>query len=451
MTARLAIIGGGLSGLAAAYFARQALGADAVVDIFERSERPGGILRSASVAGRQVDVGAEAFVVRRPEALALVAELGLADQVVSPTGRRPAVWANDGLHALPSPALMGIPANVAAVGNLVDDADRLHIDAERQRPMDWPPGTDMSVGDLVDDRFGPAVTARSVDPMLGGVYSSLSADIGVREAIPALAARLDAGTPNLTDAVAGLLPAATNTAPVFGAVRGGYRVVVDRLLEAAGAQWHSGIEPALMGGPGDWQVADVGYDAVIVALPAPDAASLLADTVPAVAAELGNVAMAGSAVVALALPPDSVLPENSGVLVATGESLHAKAFTFSSRKWPHYESSDATWVRASFGRFRQPIAGDDHTLIGWAAADLARICDAAGVTVDTSPLDAVVQRWPSGLPVYAPGHLASMKRVFDARPAGLGFAGASYQGVGVPACIAQARKAVDAVVSEVAF
>ncbi|GAB18303.1 protoporphyrinogen oxidase [Gordonia effusa NBRC 100432] len=447
MTVRLAIIGGGLSGLTAAYVARRTLGSDAVIDVYERDERPGGILRSASVAGRQVDVGAEAFVVRRPEAVALIAELGLADQVVSPSGHRPAVWAGERLHALPSPSLMGIPANAAAVGDLVDDSDRVRIDAERHRRLGWAPGTDMSVGELIDDRFGPAVTARSVDPMLGGVYSSLSADIGVREAIPALAARLDAGASSVTEAVTGLLPSAS-TAPVFGAVRGGYRVVVDRLAEASGAHWHCGSAPALSGVPGDWQVGGNAYDGVVVALPAPDAARLLADTVPDAAAELGKVAMAGSALVALALAPGIELPENSGVLVATGESLRAKAFTFSSRKWPHYEGSGAVWVRASFGRYTQPVTADDEMLIDWATKDLAHVCEVAGFPIDSAPIDAVVQRWPSGLPVYAPGHQASMMRVLAARPAGMGFAGAAYQGVGVPACIAQARAAVAAVVAD---
>ncbi|NMN99970.1 NAD(P)-binding protein [Gordonia sp. TBRC 11910] len=448
MTSRLAVIGGGLSGLTSAYFARLDLGADAVIDVFERTDRPGGILRAATVAGRSVDVGAEAFVVRRPEALALITELGLADQVVSPTGRRPAVWAGGRLHALPTPALMGIPADAAALGSLVDDAARARIESERTRPLAWTPGADRSVGALVDERYDPEITARSVDPMLGGVYSSLAGDIGVREALPALAARLDAGAPSLGDAVSSLLPPAGNSAPVFGAVRGGYRTVVARLLEASGARWLAGSAPELTGRPGRWCVDGVDYDAVIVALPAPDAARVLADVAPDSAAELGRVAMAGSALVALALPPDTVLPDNSGVLVGTGESLRAKAFTFSSRKWAHYSTPDAVWVRVSFGRFGQPVVVDDATLIDWATTDLAQVCRAAGAPVDAAPLDAVVQRWPAGLPVYAPGHQAAMRRALAARPAGLGFAGASYQGVGVPACIAQARAAVDAVIGE---
>lgn len=446
MSFRLAVVGGGLSGLASAYYARRDLGVDAVIDIYERRDRPGGVLKAASVAGRCVDVGAEAFVVRRPEALELIADLGLADQVVAPGNRRPAVWAGGALHRLPAPALMGIPAGADAIGGLVGAEERARIADERRRPLSWRPGADISVGELVDDRFGPAVTARSVDPMLGGVYSSLAADIGVREAIPALAARLDAGAPSLGDAVGGLLPPTPSAAPVFGAVRGGYRVVVERLVEASGARWFSGVTPRLLGTPGAWQVDGADYDAVIVALPAPDAAALLNDAVPAVAEHLRGVEMAGSALVALALAPDTVLPEHSGVLVATGEALRAKAFTFSSRKWPHLESPDAVWVRVSFGRYRQPVAADDSTLIDWATTDLTTVCDAAGARIDAQPIDAVVQRWPAGLPVYAPGHQRAMRRATAAAPATLGLAGASYQGVGVPACIAQARAAVDAVI-----
>lgn len=98
---RIAIVGGGISGLTAAYRLRRALGSDAHIDLFEATARLGGVLHTATVGDRPVDVGAEAFIVRRPEALELVTELGLADRVVSPTPRRPAVWSGSGCTRCP--------------------------------------------------------------------------------------------------------------------------------------------------------------------------------------------------------------------------------------------------------------------------------------------------------------------------------------------------------------
>lgn len=447
---RLAIVGGGISGLAAAYFARREFGPDATIDIVDRAERPGGTLRSVMLAGHPFDVGAEAFVVRRPEALELITELGLADQLVSPIGRRPVVFSGDQLHALPAPSLMGIPVDADAATGLATAGDLDRMRSEPATPFAWTSGTNTSVGDLVGERFGLSVVARAVDPMLGGVYSSLAADIGVREALPALAAKLDAGVSNLTDAVRGLVPAQSDPAPVFGALRGGYRVLVDRLVEASAAQWHSTTERVeLTRHSRGFAVDGVGYDAVIVALPAPAAAAVVSAIAPDVATQLETVHMAGSAVAALALPPDTQLPDNSGVLVASDSSLRVKAFTFSSLKWGHFPV-DAVLVRASFGRFGQPVTASDAELIDWAVADLARVCETSGRSAPGLPVDAVVQRWPAGLPVYAPGHATAMKRALDARPARLGLAGAAYSGVGVPACIGQARSAVRAVVADVA-
>ncbi|MGW0451661.1 protoporphyrinogen oxidase [Gordonia sputi] len=463
MTIDVAVVGAGISGLTAAFRLRQRLGPDARIDLYEAGERTGGILKTVDVGadGRGsvlVDVGAEAFIVRRPEALGLVTELGLADRVVSPTGRRPALWACGRLHDMPRPALMGIPATPDAVAGLVDPADLERMRAEPDRPLEWAPGTDVSVGDLVAHRFGPSVVSRSVDPMLGGVYSSLAADIGVREALPALAAQLDAGAPSLTAAVGALLANPTTTGPVFGTLIGGYRVLVEALLDAArpdlrtcaavtdvrrnGSRWalFTGDRPA---------ATDASYDGVVLSTPCWMTGHMLRREAPDAASTLLAVERARSVVVSITLAPDTALPDNSGVLVATGEDLRAKAFTLSSRKWAHLgEPGELLSVRASFGRYRQSIPdedvepGIDDRLRDWALADLDRVCAAAGIEPLTGRvIDTFVQRWE--LPRYAPGHLATMARVEASLPAGLALAGNAVRGVGVPACIGQAGRAVE--------
>lgn len=458
-SSRLAVIGGGVSGLVAAFRLRQTLGPAATIEVFEAADRFGGLLHTVDLAGHGFDVGAEAFIVRRPEALDLVAELGLTDDLVHPAGRRPSVWSAGRLHPLPAPALMGIPAAPEVVADLVDPADLARMADEPQRPLDWVPGTDCSVGELVAARFGPSVVARSVDPMLGGVYSSLAGDIGVREAIPALAARLDAGTPNLTAAVNDLVGAGAGGGPVFGALRGGYRQLVDALLAAADPIRRPGTPVTAVHADGTaWLVETASgtgrFDGVIVAVPAWQAAPLLAAPAPAASSRLAAVEAAPSVVLALAFEPGTALPDHSGVLVATDAGdLTAKAFTFSSQKWDHLAADGRpVTVRASFGRYRAPVAGDDpeetltERLTTAALADLDRICAAAGLPGPSAGLiDRRLQRWDGGLPVYRPGHLAHLAGLAELLPDGLAVAGAAYDGVGVPACIGRAGRAAAAV------
>ena len=460
---RVAVVGGGVSGLVAAYRLRSELGPDAQIDLLEAGETLGGLLKTVDVGGISVDVGAEAFIVRRPEAMALVTELGLTDRLVSPTPRRPAVYSGGRLHPLPRPALMGIPAGPGAVAGLVDDADCKRIAAEPDRGLAWVPGTDVSVGELVADRFGESVVSRSVDPMLGGVYSCLSADIGVREALPALAAKLDAGSPSLSAAVAELTgrpggSGPADTSPVFGTLIGGYRVLVDALLDAASPNVHvcSAVTDFAGNAAEGWVPlcgrspagSETPYDAVVLAVPAWLAGHALRSAAPEAAATLRSVERAGSAVVSLTLAPDTPLPEHSGVLVASGEDLRAKAFTFSSHKWAHLgEQGAPRSVRASFGRYGQPVPdectqpGIDADLLTWALADLDHVCATAGApTLSGQVIGSFIQRWE--LPRYAPGHLAVMSTLADRMPPGIVLAGNAYAGVGVPACIGVADAAV---------
>lgn len=453
MTVRLAVIGGGVSGLTAAYALRRGLGEDAAIDVWEAGERTGGLLNTRAIGATALDVGAEAFIVRRPEALDLIAELGLADQVVSPGPLRPAIWSGDRLHPLPSPAVMGIPAGSAALGDLIGRADRDRVDAEPDRGWRRRPGAGTSVGDLVRDRFGDAVTARSVDPMLGGVYSARADDLGLAETIPALAAALDDGAPSLTAAVTSLSAAASAaTGPVFGALRGGYRTLVAALTAAAGATIRTGAEAAAVGRrSGGYSVTGTGgttadYDAVIVAVPAHRAGALLADVAAGPAETLRAVRPAGSAVVACELAPGAALPAHSGILVATDSDLRIKAVTLSTQKWPHLADDGPPVLRVSFGRLGEPVAGTDPELVAAAHGDLARTFAAAGLAAPEIT-GAVVQRWPEGLPHYAPGHLTAMRAALADLPPGLAVTGAAVNGVGVPACIGAARRAADAVLT----
>jgi len=160
MTHSYCVVGGGISGLTAAYRIRVAVGDKASITLFDPSDRLGGVLRTEQVGGAAVDVGAEAFVVRRPEMPALLDELGLANRHVGTTGARPLIYSQHRLHPLPSATLNGIPSSAESMAGLVNDATLARIASEPSRPFVWQPGADPAVADLVADRFGAQVVAR---------------------------------------------------------------------------------------------------------------------------------------------------------------------------------------------------------------------------------------------------------------------------------------------------
>ena len=440
------IVGGGISGLTAAYRLRAVAGEDASITVFEPGDRLGGILRTQSVAGRPMDLGAEAFVRRRPEMPALLAELGLSARQLATTGARPLIYSGQELHPLPTATVVGIPSSATSVAGLVDAATLARIEAEPARPLAWQPGSDPAVAALVGERFGEQTVARSVDPLLSGVYAGSAATIGLRAAAPSVAAALDRGATSLTDAVRQGLPPASG-APVFGALDGGYQVLIDALVERSRLRWVRSAVTRLEPG---WELHDdTGArwhaDGVVLAIPAPRLARLVERVAPRASAAAARIRSASSVVLALAVPGDTAFPECSGVLVASGERLRAKAITLSSRKWGL--GGDVQYLRLSFGRFGDNLASSasDEQLLAWAAEDLGTVFG-----VDVHPVDARIQRWIDAMPQYGPGHADLVAEVRAGLPPGLAVAGSYLDGIGVPACIGAGGRAVEALEAEVA-
>lgn len=439
------VVGGGISGLTAAYRLRAAGGDDATITVFDPADRLGGILRTELVGGQPMDLGAEAFVLRRPEVPALLAELGLAGRQRATTGARPLIYSGQQLHALPSGTVVGIPSSASSLAGLVDEATIARIESEPGRPFCWRPGSDPAVAELVADRFGEQTVARSVDPLLCGVYAGSAATIGLRAAAPGVAAALDRGAASVTDAVRQALPPA-GVGPVFGALDGGYRVLVDELVAGSRLNWvRAAVVEIGRSGEG-WELHDDtggrwDADAVILAIPAPRLVPLVDDIAPRSAAAARRIRSASSAVVALAVPLDTPFPQCSGVLVASGERLRAKAITLSSRKWR--PRGDTQLLRLSFGRFGDDLAEreSDEELLAWAVDDLATVF---GVTVD--PIEYRVQRWIQAMPQYGPGHADLVAEVRAGLSPGLAVAGSYLDGIGVPACVAAAGRAVTGIV-----
>lgn len=426
-----------------------------MVVVYEGSPRLGGKLRSEVVGGSPVDVGAESVLYRRPEAVTLFDELGVADQVVHPA-TVPASIVRDGARwPMPRATLMGVPSGTAGLAGLLrpDEVEGV----ERERDSTHPPvDGDVSVGDLVDTRLGSAVTDYLVEPLLAGVYAGHARAISAGAAVPAVLDAAQTGR-SLVATAASLFSAPSTGGPVFATLRGGLGRLPENWrtsLEGKGVRVEtSAMVRQLMATPRGWQVV-VGptpafrtevFDAVVLATPAAPAARLVAESAPESARELSGIEYASMAVVTYVLNGrPAALEGSSGLLVPPSEPFSIKASTFSTSKWPWLAEArpEQTLLRVSFGRHGdiEVLQQSDEQLAALGLSDLARLLGGAL----PAPVAWHVQRWGGGLPQYQVGHLQRVQRIVSGLPAGLAVCGAAYSGVGVPACIASGRAAARA-------
>ena len=438
------VVGGGVAGLVAA---RELAATGRDVLVLESAPQTGGKLRTAEVAGLRVDVGAEAMLARRPEGLDLVASLGA--EVVHPTGATSGVWSRGALRAIPR-SLMGVPSDLdqlEASGLLSPEG----LARAREETASEVPD-DISVGDLVAARLGDELVDRLVEPLLGGVYAGHAHAISAAAAVPQLLAMARRGS--LLDQAAAL---PTSDAPVFASLAGGMGALPDliragggfevrtdatvRELRRTSSGWTLTVGPTIA--PESIRAA-----AVVLATPAAATARLLGDVAPQAAAELAGIEAASVAVVTLAFRAQDVVDwlfERSGFLVPPVEHCTIKAATFSFAKWAWVRDldPDVITLRTSIGRHggEATLQVPDAGLVRVSLGDLRSI-----VGITAVPVDSHVQRWGGGLPQYGVGHVARVARIrAGADLPGLAVCGAAYDGVGIPAVIGSARRAVASV------
>jgi protoporphyrinogen/coproporphyrinogen III oxidase len=474
----IAIVGGGIAGLAAALFLRDS---GAAVTVLEGSPRLGGKLAVSEVAGVPVDEGAEALLTRRPEGTDLISVAGLGGQLVPPGTTAAAIWTRGRLHPLPRRQFMGVPADPEELSRsgILSAPGLARAQAEADLPATARAG-DVSVASYVGARFGSELVDRLVDPLLGGVYAGRSDQLSFEATLPALAQAAGQHR-SLAAAVRSLLPdpgqSAERTAarapagdrpppgrgepgggPAFTTLAGGLGTLPAAVAARSGAQVRTGaMTRELARTAAGWRLVvgsarspeRLDADAVILALPARPASRLLAAVSPAATAALSEIGYASMAVVTLAYPRAAFPspPQGSGYLVPAVDGRAVKAVTFSSVKWPHLlAEGELVLVRCSVGRVGEEalLQRDDADLAAIAGADLAA---ATGVT--GAPVASRVSRWGGGLPQYTVGHLERVARIRAgvAGQPGLAVCGAAYDGIGIPACIATARLAAGQVLA----
>ncbi|WP_405019627.1 protoporphyrinogen oxidase [Kitasatospora sp. NBC_00070] len=448
---RVVVIGGGIAGLTAAWLAS----GTAQVTLLEASGRFGGKLWGGEVGGVRVDLGAESMLARRPEAVELAREVGLAGELEPPTTAKAAIWTRGALRPLPGGQLMGVPGDLTALAasGVLTAEGVARAGQEGAAEV----GADVSIGSYVAAKLGREVVDRLVEPLLGGVYAGHADEISLRAAVPALLPIAQRGG-SLAAGVRELIARPSNGGPVFQGLRGGLGTLPEAVAAACrknGAELRTDSPvQELRRTPEGWRVVSNGEvlhaDAVVLAVPAPQAAALLAADVPGAAAELTTVEYAGMALVTMAFRRADLdaAPAGSGFLVPPVDGRQIKASTFSSNKWGWLERSapDSFLLRTSLGRHREEAAlgRSDQELVARSLADLAE-----AVGLRAKPYDSAVTRWAGGLPQYPVGHLDRVARIRAAVAGvgGLAVCGAAYDGVGIPACVASARRAVNEVLT----
>lgn len=444
------VVGGGITGLSAAFELSRA-GVPTV--LVEASERFGGKLRTERAGGFLVESGPDSFVAYRPAAIELARELGLDDRLVRPIEPRQ-VSIRAGGRMIPLPQEMGVVLPGALrpflTTSLLSPLDKLRAGLDVLLPRTRLAG-DVGVGPYLRRRLGPALVDRLAGPLIGSVYGTPIDELSLLAVVPQLREAELRHRSLLFASLAAWRERSGSTASPFVTFAAGMGELVDRLVAALRAapdvELRTGAPVAAIerrGSRVDGRLRSgerLRSEATIVAAPGPVAAGLLEGVAPAAAAATRRIPHGTSEIVTLAYRADQFgsQPAGHGFLVAAGEQLVIDACTFSSNKWPARAPDDCVLVRGFVGSRSGRSTGRSHAdLVARVAADIATTLGVRG-----EPLLVRVSRWPAMMPQYTVGHLARAAAIEDALTdlPGLVLAGASYRGAGVPDCIAQGRTA----------
>ncbi len=444
------VVGAGITGLAAAFEHHRRHPGDQVT-VLEAADRVGGKLHAIDFAGHCYDVGAEMVLTVVPEALDLIEAVDLSADLVHPSTTSASIVENGRHHPIPTGTVLGVPASVddLAGSELFSAATLERLRAEPDAPGS-PLTDDASVGGFLRPRLGDELVDLLIEPLLGGIYAGRADTLSIMATMPALAQALQR-EPSVLRAAASVRRD-PNVGPSFATLRGGLAALAQALAERSGAVIRLGttvraVRRTAAGyridcGPVP-EATSIEADAVLIAVPPPNAARLLGPLAPDAAGALSEIPLASMAILALGwVQPQAGLPEGSGLLLPPSTGGLVKAVTISSNKWQHL-SGQGVLVRASVGRIgeERALQCSDADLLAAAGKEVAEL-----LHLDGAPSAGSVTRWGGGLPQYTVGHLERVATVRAAvgEVAGLAVAGAAFDGVGVPACIRSAYAAVDA-------
>jgi oxygen-dependent protoporphyrinogen oxidase len=457
---RVAVIGGGISGLATAFSLLNGNGDEdgppLDVVVLEAGGRAGGKVRTVRLGGAAVEAGPDSFVVRKPWAVQLCDELGLTDRVVIPGASGASVLVDGELVPLPARAAFGIPGRVSDLlrwpGLSRQGAARAARDLLRPASKG---DADESLGSLLRRRLGHEAATVLVEPLLAGLHAGDPEHISLLATFPELRT-WERGLGSLLRGARAAVRTADEPGPgrqpMFATVWGGLSTIVEALETRIGRdriRLDAPVARIARAGGGfalDAPGAALAPAAVVLATPAFESARLLRELSPVAAAELAAIPYASTAVVLLAYPDGTAerLPdEGTGYVVPVGPQA-VTACTWLSRKWPSEEFGTRAVLRCFVGRAGREVALDlsDDDL---ALAVRSEIEPVLGL--DVPPSETRVVRWTRSMPQYEVGHLDRVDRIERAlvTTPGAFITGAAYRGIGLADCVRQARETAERV------
>ncbi len=451
------IIGGGITGLAAAY-RLQIIAPDVQITLVERDGRLGGKILTEHTDGFLIEGGPDSMLARKPRGVGLCEELGSAEQL---HGRDPAhnktfVRRHGALYPLPSGLTGMIPTNLTALEQnpLISSAGKERLAREAEIPPAAETG-DESVGSFVTRRLGREVYEALIEPLMSGIYAGDGEQLSLAATFPQLR-QLELKYGSL---LKGLQASQTSSAtpaayPPFVALRGGLGDLVTSLVaQINGVQLLTGVGVETLQRDADGRTylatlsdaQTISADAVIMTTPAFISAKLLADIAPDLAAAHAAIPHASSATVCLAFNQGELAThlDGYGYVIPRVEETDILACTWTSSKWQGRAPTGQVLLRVYLGRYgrRDILEETDAALVALARSELREMLD-----ISAPPTLARVYRWPNGMPQYTIGHLDRLAQIeagIKQQP-GLFVAGAAYRGVGIPDCIHSAEQAAQA-------
>ena len=455
---QVVIIGAGVAGLTSALTLLTNSSEPVNVTVLEAGSAVGGQIRTTPFAGLPaIDEGPDAFLARVPWATQLASELGLGASMTSPTDAHASIWHN-GMHNIPGDLMLGVPAKIRAfaTSGLISPLGKLRAAIEPLLPATT--DTD-SIGEYVRSRFGNQIQERLVDPLIGSIYATDSDNFSMA-AVPQIAS-LTASRSMLLAAGKARATAAKNPAgPIFATPIRGIGALIELLTQRVTAlggriltsESVSAIEKATTGYTVSTSRGQHRADAIVVASPAKPSSHFVRPLDARAADLLSQWSHASVVLITMAIPKSQwpARLKGSGYLVPKPDQRWVSAASFGSNKWAHWRPDDGSMIlRVSLGRDGLEVMHfDNDKLINLALADMK-----LHLGVDMTPSEIRVSRWAESFPQYRPHHfarLAELEHSLGAAAPGIVFAGASYRGIGIPACVQQARTAAEATLAHLA-
>ncbi len=456
---RIAIIGGGVSGLSAAFALEKhrLAGASLEYILFESSPRLGGVLVTERVDGCLVEAGPDSFLTEKPWASDLCREVGLGDQLIgsNDADRKTYILVKGRLALIPDGLMFMVPTKITPT--VLSPLFSIRTKLRMAREWFQPPrkaDADETVAAFVERHYGSEMVDRLADPLLSGVYGGEAAQLSVRAVLPRFA-EMEATHGSLGRAMLAArkkmaLASKAPARPLFTSLKDGMQQLVDAVVSRLPASALLANSPVqrIQRQDGGW-VVSAGYasdhfDAVIVATPAQAAAELLRVASMELASELGGIQYTSSLTVNLGYDRSvrAALPPGFGFLVPRSEGKRMLAATFVHNKFPHRAPDDRALLRCFIGGARNEhvLRAPDEEVLRIVRRELQQII---GLTAD--PLFARIYRWNGAMAQYGVGHLERLQRIeglLQQLP-GLTLAGNGYRGIGVPDCVRSGSEAAN--------